>query len=77
MMKNGGKVYYILNDKLNNNLIKIIQQYNIKIRIDHINILDDIKYVGLNLKYKNSYKTIISNIKQIRSKKCKTMSHFL
>jgi len=27
---NGGKVYYSLNSKLNNNLIKIIQQYNIR-----------------------------------------------
>lgn len=26
---NGGKVYYSLNSKLNNDLIKIIQQYNI------------------------------------------------
>lgn len=26
---NGGKVYYSLNNKLNNDLIKIIQQYNI------------------------------------------------
>jgi hypothetical protein len=30
MLVYGGKVFYLLNDKLNNNLINIIQQYNIK-----------------------------------------------
>jgi DNA-binding CsgD family transcriptional regulator len=29
-MINGGKVYYTLKDNLNNDLIKIIQQYNIR-----------------------------------------------
>jgi hypothetical protein len=33
--RNGGKVYYILNDKLNNNLIKIVQKYNI-VKIDKL-----------------------------------------
>ena len=37
---NGGKVYYTLNNKLNNNLINIIQKYNIN--KSNYNYLDDI-----------------------------------
>jgi hypothetical protein len=46
---NGGKVYYVLENLLNNNLIKIIQQYNITThkRI-YMDLLEDIIYYNVH-----------------------------
>jgi len=63
---NGGKVYYVLENLLNNNLIKIIQQYNITIhkRI-YMDLLEDIIYdIQLNLNFSNNWDKIVSTKKR-------------
>lgn len=63
---NGGKVYYALENLLNNNLIKIIQQYNITIhkRI-YMDLLEDIIYdIQLNLNFSNNWDKIVSTKKR-------------
>jgi hypothetical protein len=47
---NGGKVYYVLNDNLNNNIIKMIQKYLIKsIKVDIIHIIETFRITSDNL----------------------------
>lgn len=53
-VQNGGKVYYILKDHINNNLIKIIQKYNI---IDK-KIIDKKNIINLKYNFKMSYNEI-------------------
>lgn len=65
---NGGKVYYTLINTLNNNLIKIIQRYNIKYNIT--NYLKELKQKTSLILLNNNVKRI-TNYKYSYASKCK------